>query len=295
MADHSTHHEPLTACPNCGTVFDRAAAPPRYCPHCGQETVLHPPSVGEFLHEFVGHYVALEGKLWHTLRLLVLRPGRVTKEYLAGRRQRHVLPLRLYLSASFLFFLVAKFAGLAPDVGRNSARAVRPAAVAASAASRPVVPSAICGTPSTPPCTWLDRRLAASRLELETDPERAQAEFTAHFLAQAPYAVFFLLPLFAGALALVYRGRRMLFGEHLVFCMHLATFWFLAAALAVLVRAAGLPLFVVGAFHAVRALHVVYGGHWAATLARAAIAALACATLLLAALVLLSIAAAMQH
>src|SRR3954471_4290032 len=111
-ADATPHREPLAACPNCGTAFDRPAVPPRYCPHCGQEGVLHPPSVAEFLHEFVGHYVALEGALWQTLRLLVLRPGTLTTAYLSGKRRRYVLPLRLYLTASFLFFLAFK---LLPD------------------------------------------------------------------------------------------------------------------------------------------------------------------------------------
>ena len=30
------------------------------------------------MHEFVGHFVALEGKLWKTLRYLLLRPGQLT-------------------------------------------------------------------------------------------------------------------------------------------------------------------------------------------------------------------------
>ncbi|MBW8760397.1 MAG: hypothetical protein JF586_22645, partial [Burkholderiales bacterium] len=58
------------ACRNCGIQ-----APLKFCPECGQETTLHPPTLGEFLHEFVGHYVALEGALWRTLRMLVTRPG----------------------------------------------------------------------------------------------------------------------------------------------------------------------------------------------------------------------------
>jgi hypothetical protein len=81
---------PAQACANCDTPFDTPAAPPRYCPQCGQETTLHPPSVAEFAHEFVGHYVALEGPLWKTLGLLLFRPGRLTSEYLRGRRRRYV-------------------------------------------------------------------------------------------------------------------------------------------------------------------------------------------------------------
>ena len=99
---HSTARTDL-ACRNCGNQ-----APLKFCPECGQETTLHPPTLGEFLHEFVGHYVALEGALWRTLRLLVTRPGRLTREYLDGRRRKYVLPLRLYLSCSFLLHLLAR-------------------------------------------------------------------------------------------------------------------------------------------------------------------------------------------
>ncbi|MGO4382104.1 DUF3667 domain-containing protein [Pseudoduganella sp. RAF53_2] len=64
---------------------------------CGQEARLHPLSLLEFLHEFVGHYVALEGKLWGSITRLLFHPGLLTNEYLAGRRKRYVEPLRLYL------------------------------------------------------------------------------------------------------------------------------------------------------------------------------------------------------
>jgi hypothetical protein len=54
-------------CPSC-----HFPAQGNFCSHCGESTHPHPPSAGEFLHEFVGHYVALEGKLWRTLRTLLL-------------------------------------------------------------------------------------------------------------------------------------------------------------------------------------------------------------------------------
>jgi hypothetical protein len=97
-------------CRNCGYAF--GPTPPNYCPQCAQESHEHPPTVAEFLHEFVLHYIALEGKLWRTLALLFFKPGSLTRYYLAGVKGRYVPPLRLYLTASILFFLVVKFAGV---------------------------------------------------------------------------------------------------------------------------------------------------------------------------------------
>jgi hypothetical protein len=93
-------------CANC-----EAPLSGHYCSQCGQEALLHHPSTREFLHEFVGHYVALEGKLWGSLSRLMFRPGLLTNEYMRGRRVRFVQPLRLYLSFSLLFFALLKFGG----------------------------------------------------------------------------------------------------------------------------------------------------------------------------------------
>jgi len=93
-------------CPNC-----EAPLGGHFCANCGQEAILHHASTREFLHEFIGHYVALEGKLWGSLTRLLFRPGLLTNEYIRGRRVRFVQPLRLYLSLSILFFALLKFTG----------------------------------------------------------------------------------------------------------------------------------------------------------------------------------------
>ena len=94
----------MSNCANCETPLSG-----HYCSNCGQEAVLHHASTREFLHEFIGHYVALEGKLWTSLRLLILKPGELTNEYIRGRRVRYVQPLRMYLTFSVLFFALLKF------------------------------------------------------------------------------------------------------------------------------------------------------------------------------------------
>jgi hypothetical protein len=77
-------------------------------PRLRPDSLLHPPSVWEFAHEVVTDHIAAVGKLWRTLALLALQLGKLTVEYLAGRRQRYIIPLRLYLTASVLFFAVAQ-------------------------------------------------------------------------------------------------------------------------------------------------------------------------------------------
>ena len=93
-----------TLCRNCG-----ASVAGKFCPQCGQETELRLPTLREFLREAAGRYVALDGRLWRTVQPLVMRPGFLTREYLAGRRRRYIRPARLYLFATLIFFAVSRF------------------------------------------------------------------------------------------------------------------------------------------------------------------------------------------
>jgi len=97
-------HMQTTPCRSCGAKVDG-----NFCANCAEPRVAHMPSAAEFLHEFVGHFIALEGKLWKTLKLLLLQPGRLTLDYLAGRRVAYIPPLRLYLTLSVLFFALIRW------------------------------------------------------------------------------------------------------------------------------------------------------------------------------------------
>jgi hypothetical protein len=280
------------ACRNCG-----AQAALKFCPECGQETTLHPPTLGEFLHEFVGHYVALEGELWRTLKLLLTKPGRLTREYLDGRRRRYVLPLRLYLTCSFLFFLVVKLTPLASldhtvvvdvtgkrlgTVAELQARAdaaTKTASAAASgvqAAHRPryeTLHPIDCGARGQRGCSWMESLINNSGAGFSDHPQEVAQHMQAHIIAYAPYLIFLMLPAFAGIMKLTYYNRRMTYGEHVVFSLHVHAFWFLLFLAIWLVPEdlAGLLQLVVPVY-GTWAMHEAYGGRWLPTIARAAFA-----------------------
>ncbi|WP_420457082.1 DUF3667 domain-containing protein [Rubrivirga sp.] len=94
-------HEPPSACLNCGAVL-----PGQFCPDCGQrdQPLRQPAHV--FIAESVSEYFGLDGRLWRSLGLLLFRPGALTVAYLDGRRTRYLRPLRLYLTATVLFFFL---------------------------------------------------------------------------------------------------------------------------------------------------------------------------------------------
>lgn len=116
MGEH-TKSEPLgpehviptvtALCQDCGAPISG-----NYCSNCGQETRIETPTVRQFVHELMDQYVAVEGKLGRTLRVLLTRPGQLTLDYVEGRRQRYVRPLKLYVSVSVVFFGLL---GILPD------------------------------------------------------------------------------------------------------------------------------------------------------------------------------------
>jgi hypothetical protein len=268
LSDTSHHHDAAAACRNCGSALAVQPAVPRFCGQCGQETALHPPTLGEFLHEFVGHYVALEGALWRTLGLLITRPGRLTLEYFAGRRRRYVLPLRMYLTASFLFFLVIKLMPVAPPPPGHGLLNPRQTIEQEGVVVDDEGDLAECLKPGAQ-CHPLQTAIARAAQRWKQDP-RASEHFMSRFVSMVPYAVFLMLPVFSAIVMLAYRGRRMRYGEHVVFSLHMHAFWFLALlALWLLPDAVtGWGLMAVLAY-GIWALHAVYDGRWKMTVLRA--------------------------
>lgn len=246
-------------CQNCGTRFEG-----NFCPHCGQEAHIEIPTAFEFLHEFFGHYVALESKLFRTLKILFLAPGQLTLDYLEGRRRSRVLPLRLYLSCSVLFFLVLTVSGNFSDSlslqreGDSAPVGNVKTVVPKSNGAKPLVlvgdpgvANKIAGAVTTAKAKAGSAGQAGHTLTVQAEDESDLKNLTSdgkHHVAAvidvdgkkisadkvfervrhyAPHAMFVLVPCFAALLALYFRKRRQRYGAHLLFALHFHAFAFL--------------------------------------------------------------------
>jgi len=98
-------HGHATICANCG-----AALSGRFCHQCGQAAHVHR-SLLHMVEELAHGIFHFETKAWRTLPLLMFRPGRLTREYIEGRRVRYVGPLPLFLFMMFAMFMVFSFTG----------------------------------------------------------------------------------------------------------------------------------------------------------------------------------------
>jgi hypothetical protein len=102
--------DPGKTCANCGTPLMG-----HYCHECGQQGHLHN-RLGHLLHEFVEGIAHFDGRLWRTLPLLAWRPGRLSRDWIEGKRARYVAPLHIFLFALFLMFTIPTFVHY-PDAG----------------------------------------------------------------------------------------------------------------------------------------------------------------------------------
>ncbi|MDH4052382.1 MAG: DUF3667 domain-containing protein [Rubrivivax sp.] len=258
----------VAACLNCGAAF--GVPRPRFCPDCGQETNLKPPTLGEFAKQFGGAYFATEGALWRTLKLLLLRPGELTRQYLAGRRRHYVLPLRLYLSISIVVLLLMRVLatndldGSIPVVQFDAGEAQNFQLDLGFGRAGMKDGEFYCEQLPAWTCTRLHRRL-------EMDPQAMGRDVAERMLGNVGAAMFVLLPSFALWLRLAYWNRRLRYTEHLVFALHLHAFWFIALALMLpsvpwltAVSAIAVPVYTM------LALRRVFGGRWGPCVLRAA-------------------------
>ena len=101
--DRGAKGEAQAECLNCGTMLDG-----RFCPTCGQPRHVHR-TLGHVFEEFLHGVLHFDTKAWRTLPLLVFRPGKLTREYVHGKRARYIAPFAMFLFTVFLMFFVFGF------------------------------------------------------------------------------------------------------------------------------------------------------------------------------------------
>lgn len=89
-------------CLNCGSVLHGP-----FCHYCGQPDRNFMRFFPALLREFMQEFIELDSRFARTMKPLLFKPGRLTRDYLLGRRYKYTPPLRLYLFSSIIFFVLA--------------------------------------------------------------------------------------------------------------------------------------------------------------------------------------------
>lgn len=88
-------------CLNCGFHVED-----RYCSHCGQENTVPAETLGHLIGHFLSDITHYDSKFLTSLRDLLFKPGFLTLEYLNGRRNSYLNPIRMYIFISAIFFII---------------------------------------------------------------------------------------------------------------------------------------------------------------------------------------------
>ena len=254
-------------CLNCGETLQGA-----FCSSCGQRSVPADPTVSELAGDAWQELSGYDGRVASTFRGL-LHPGRLTADYLQGRRARYLSPIRLYLIASVVYFVVA--AAAPADSSRSPAEIRGPGSFRIG----------LWNDSRSTQLTEEDRTLLKAEIAEAWWPvrvlleaiDRDPAAFRANLFTVMPRVFFAMLPVFAAIVWLFYRRRR--FPTALVFAVHVHAFAFLALTISEAAKfteyppvmgAVGIAVALFLVVYVLRALRGVFGGGWGLTLAKAA-------------------------
>lgn len=219
---------PQRICRNCSAVLHG-----EYCSQCGQKDKdLHIP-VKELASEFIQVLPSFDRRLWNSLKPLIIAPGFLTLEYLAGKRKQYISPFKLYFTISFLFFLVSS---MADDSAKRELS--RSAAAGKDTDSTDIVLRGDTNFVSvTAPNSKLHfnvkdssevsdlfgPRMVTALRNMKANPDLMFDKIKEH----RPKMIFLLMPVFALLLKLLYFRTRSLYIKHLVFSFYFHSFLFL--------------------------------------------------------------------
>jgi Protein of unknown function (DUF3667) len=238
------HALPIGApCPNCATPL---AGP--WCHACGQPAEDYHRSLAKLSREAIDGLFDLDGRLWRTLPDLCLRPARLTRAFLDGRRIGQIPPFRLFLIVVVLVFLAVGFEphskpvmqlnGTGGDFNTGDGLALR-----------------MAPAPNDATATWVSARLK----QAAKDPQGFERTLTGWAQRLAVLA----LPLSALLLGLMFFWRRGVYlFDHLIFSMHSLSFQGLLLAtimLASLISGWFQLLFLIAPVHLFAHLKGTYG------------------------------------
>ena len=277
----------LTHCENCGAELQG-----HWCAQCGQAAIEYRRSFRYVVADLLNEFLNWDSKFFTTIALLILKPWRLTNEFLAGKRVRYVNPLRLYLLASILFFFAVNYGAKGinfdasklgpkdradleaelkkedlPPVAREKLEALlrdsspspapSPATNAPSPTPAPTASSDVASQPTesaneqkkeygkigerpfvafddakstTPFERWIEARAKEKMGEHGTK----MGLFISTLFSNLPYMMLCCIPLFALVLKLLYIRGRIFYIDHLIYALHIHSFFYAGIMLIVL-------------------------------------------------------------
>ncbi|NOX84404.1 MAG: DUF3667 domain-containing protein [Chlorobi bacterium] len=212
------------ACPNCEKEFDSHF---EYCPYCGQKNSEPDLRFKHFFFDFLSGAFNLDSKFYQTFKILLLKPAKLSKEYLAGKRTKYLTPVRIYLIVSFVYFTLLS---VLPSDFVKSDEGITPAPDSVSnIISFEFSPSSDTAKTDSVSTSAIRDNYIAKKLTKKTGLFRTKEGkkiFSSLFRKYMSVGMFFLIPLTALIFYLMFR-KGTYYIQHLVFVLHLQSVMFI--------------------------------------------------------------------
>ena len=228
-------------CLNCGNE-----ATGDFCSFCGQSTKNYNLSFKQLIHDFLNDYFTFDTKFFRSVFLLIFKPGYLTNQNIAGKRVSYISPMKMYLFISiFSFFLLSisdyKYEIVKiemddkpdkEDVTSVETDSLRDEFDQSDSLSTLNIKmdSVKTDSISTQKKSGLKKRL----YQKARKAEKNQIELADFILNNISKIMFFILPVFALLLKLIYYRSKILYIKHLIFSLHFHSFIFLLQSLMIL-------------------------------------------------------------
>lgn len=223
-------------CPNCGWKIEGAG---NFCSNCGQENHdLNVPLKHLFL-DIIENTFHFDSKVFRSIRIILTRPGGITKKFIEGMRSNYVSPARLYVFITAIYFVVFAYnrhhseteqvqinsiwiEGLKKDGFHSKVGTTQYNFTYEEIAlleHSPVEKTDSILKSKNIRTTWYQRILVQKIASFALNPNSGQliSEIAYKNLS---FIMFLLMPLFALLLRLVYSRKKFLYFHHFIFALH---------------------------------------------------------------------------
>jgi len=238
-------------CPNCGNANSG-----NYCSNCGQEHPLKHRTLGALMSELTGEFFNLDNSFYRSVRLLIVSPGRLTNEFVRGRRRSFISPFRLFIVSVFLFVFVVS--AVLPRLAEAFPKSYQSMVEFGSVTVKRQDGGQLSAEEAE---QYMNQ---ANPLSEFGDYREISGQFRRALLYNLQFVLILMMPLLALMLALAFfRRKHMLFVDHMVFALHFHAFVFLYLTVVGLIPEFGIHslLFLAGPFiYLVLAMRSSYGG-----------------------------------
>lgn len=211
-------------CRNCGTQLIS-----RYCHNCSQDLFAgRERTVREIAYNTVETAFAFDNKILRTLKYLLFYPGKLTKEFFAGKVVRYVYPAKLFWFISLIFFATFSIINDKDDAPTNSSIKISSSSKATDKDEKIEYTDTVAHTD-----TEVTPSSDQTQEEIENFDERKLLKTIQTYI---PYIMFVLIPFFALLVQLFFYKKRRYYAHQVIFALHFHSFVFLLFALCNIAR-----------------------------------------------------------